>query len=168
MPSLSELQREVLLAELGGLRKFCYSLTGSAADADDLLQATVERILEKGMPEDAHAAKWAYRVCRNAWIDELRSREVRHRYPMEAGVDDMSHSPSAEQLAVGERDMEAVAAALEQLPVDQRLSLTLVAIEGKTYAEAAEILEVPVGTIMSRIARARKQLMAIIGSHSNE
>jgi RNA polymerase sigma-70 factor (ECF subfamily) len=87
---------------------------------------------------------------------------------MEAGVDDMSHSPSAEQLAVGERDMEAVAAALEQLPVDQRLSLTLVAIEGKTYAEAAEILEVPVGTIMSRIARARKQLMAIIGSHSNE
>jgi RNA polymerase sigma-70 factor (ECF subfamily) len=168
MPSLSELQREVLLAELGGLRKFCYSLTGSAADADDLLQATVERILEKGMPEDAHAAKWAYRVCRNAWIDELRSREVRHRYPMEAGVDDMNHSPSAEQLAVGERDMEAVAAALEQLPVDQRLSLTLVAIEGKTYAEAAEILEVPVGTIMSRIARARKQLMAMIGSHSNE
>ena len=168
MPSLSELQREVLLAELGGLRKFCYSLTGSAADADDLLQATVERILEKGMPEDAHVAKWAYRVCKNAWIDELRSREVRHRYPMEAGVDDMNHSPSAEQLAVGERDMEAVAAALEQLPVDQRLSLTLVAIEGKTYAEAAEILEVPVGTIMSRIARARKQLMAMIGSHSNE
>ena len=168
MPSLSDLQREVLLAELGGLRKFCYSLTGSAADADDLLQITVERILEKGMPDDAHVAKWAYRVCKNAWIDELRSRDVRHRYPLEMGADDMDQSPSAEHLAGGEKEIEAVTAALEQLPVDQRLSLTLVAIEGKTYAEAAEILEVPVGTIMSRIARARKQLMAIIGSDSNQ
>ena len=168
MSMLSDLQREALLAELGGLRKFCFSLTGNAADGDDLLQLTVERVLDKGIPADAHVAKWAYRVCKNAWIDELRSRDVRHRYPLEMGADDMDQSPSAEHLAGGEREIEAVTAALEQLPVDQRLSLTLVAIEGKTYAEAAEILEVPVGTIMSRIARARKQLMAIIGSDSNQ
>jgi len=62
MPSLGDSQREALLSELGGLRKFCYSLTGNAADADDLLQITVERLLDKGMPEDAHPAKWAYRV----------------------------------------------------------------------------------------------------------
>ena len=55
MGALSDSQRQVLLSGLGGLRKFCYSLTGSAADADDLLQTTVEKILEKGMPEDAHA-----------------------------------------------------------------------------------------------------------------
>ena len=55
----------------------------------------------------------------------------------------------------------AVSNALAQLPTEQRLALTLVAIEGKTYSEAAEILEVPVGTIMSRIARARKQLVEI-------
>jgi RNA polymerase sigma-70 factor (ECF subfamily) len=167
MPSLSDLQRELLLAELGGLRKFCLSLTGSAADADDLLQITVERILDKGMPADAHVAKWAYRVCKNAWIDELRSREVRQRYPHSVASNEGDHSPSAEQLASGERQVEAVAAALEQLPVEQRLSLSLVAIEGKTYAEAAEILEVPVGTIMSRIARARKQLMQIYGGKSD-
>jgi RNA polymerase sigma-70 factor (ECF subfamily) len=53
-----------------------------------------------------------------------------------------------------------VSAALERLPEEQRLALALVAIDGKTYAEAAEILEVPVGTIMSRIARARRNLMA--------
>ncbi len=162
MPSLSDLQREGLLAELGGLRKFCHSLTGSAADADDLLQATVERILERGMPEDAHVAKWAYRVCKNAWIDELRSREVRHRYQPGPDAEDTDHSPSAERLAGDEKEIEAVTAALERLPTDQRLSLTLVAVEGKTYAEAAEILEVPVGTIMSRIARARKQLMDML------
>jgi RNA polymerase sigma factor (sigma-70 family) len=168
MASLSDLQREGLLAELGGLRKFCLSLTGNSADADDLLQVTVERILNKGMPEDAHVAKWAFRVCKNAWIDELRSREVRQRYPQTLDPDEGGHSPSAESLASGERQMEAVAAALEQLPKEQRLSLTLVAIEGKTYAEAAEILEVPVGTIMSRIARARRQLVEIYGSERNE
>lgn len=160
MPSLSELQREALLAELGGLRKFCLSLTGSAADADDLLQTTVEKVLEKGMPQDAHPAKWAYRICKNAWIDELRSREVRHRYPQTMGQEH-EVAPSAEHIASGERQMSAVSNALDKLPEDQRLALTLVAVEGKTYAEAAEILEVPLGTIMSRVARARQNLMDI-------
>ncbi len=158
MPALSDSQRELLLAELGGLRKFCFSLTGSAADADDLLQTTVEKVLEKGMPEDAHAAKWAYRICKNAWIDEIRSREVRHRYPQTAD-ERFDSAPSAEQTASGERQIAAVSNALDQLPLQQRLALTLVAIEGKTYAEAAEVLEVPVGTIMSRIARARRNLL---------
>ena len=50
MPALSDSQREALMAELGGLRRFCYSLTGDGADADDLLQATVEKLLQKGIP----------------------------------------------------------------------------------------------------------------------
>ncbi len=115
MRALSDLQRDVLLAGLGGLRKFCFSLTGNAADADDLLQTTVERVLDKGMPEDAHAAKWAFRVCKNAWIDELRSREVRHRYP-HLVVDQQEDSPSAEQTASGEREMAAVSDALDKIP----------------------------------------------------
>jgi RNA polymerase sigma factor (sigma-70 family) len=162
MSSLSDLQREALLAELGGLRKFCLSLTGKAADADDLLQTTVERVLKKGMPDDAHPAKWAYRVCKNAWIDELRSRNVRQKYP-QLVVDNSEVAPSAEQVADKEIELVAVSAALDNLSAEQRLALTLVAIEGKTYAEAAEILEVPVGTIMSRIARARKQLLETYG-----
>ncbi|MCP5202783.1 MAG: sigma-70 family RNA polymerase sigma factor [Pseudomonadales bacterium] len=158
MPLLSDSQREALLAELGGLRKFCISLTGNMADGDDLLQATVERVLEKGMPADAHVAKWAYRVCKNAWIDEVRARDVRQRYPQLA-VDNDDDGVSAEQAAASQRELQAVTAALDTLPAEQRLALTLVAIEGKTYAEAADILEVPVGTIMSRIARARRQLI---------
>jgi len=145
------------------LRKFCLSLTGKHADADDLLQATVEKVLEKGMPEDAHPAKWAYRVCKNAWIDEIRSRNVRQKYP-QLVIDDSEVAPSAEQSAGEERELTAVSAALGELSKDQRLALTLVAVEGKTYAEAAEILEVPVGTIMSRIARARKHLVEIYGT----
>jgi RNA polymerase sigma factor (sigma-70 family) len=163
MSSLSDLQRESLLSELGGLRKFCLSLTGAAADADDLLQTTVERVLEKGMPADAHPAKWAYRVCKNAWIDEVRSRVVRQKYP-QLVVDESEVAPSAEQSANSEREIMAVSAALGELSTEQRLALTLVAIDGKTYAEAAEILEVPVGTIMSRVARARKNLIETYGS----
>lgn len=157
MPQISGEQRAVLLAELGGLRKFCLSLTGAAADADDLLQTTVERLLEKGMPADADPLKWAYRVCRNAWIDEVRSREVRQRYPAQA-VDDSASAPSAEASASTERTVTAVTEALNALPDDQRMALVLVAVEGKTYAETAEIMGVPTGTIMSRIARARRQL----------
>ena len=160
MSALNDLQRKALMAELDGLRRFCYSLTGSPADTDDLLQTTVEKLLLKGMPEDAHAGKWAYRVCRNVWIDELRSRDVRKRYP-ESVTDQVDVAPSAENVAEGERELANVAAALKQLPNEQRLALTLVTVEGKTYAEAAEILEVPVGTIMSRIARARKNLLEI-------
>ncbi len=158
MPSLSTSQRELLLAELGSLRRFCQSLSGSAPDADDLLQITVERILEKGMPADADAVKWAYRVCKNAWIDELRSREVRQRYPQQMAWDS-DEAPSAEESAGQERALEALNVAMAKLPPEQRLALTLVAVEGKSYAEAADILEVPVGTIMSRIARARAQLL---------
>lgn len=157
MSALNDSQREALMAELGGLRRYCYSLTGNAADADDLLQTTVEKLLQKGMPEDAHTAKWSYRVCKNVWIDEIRSRDVRQRYPLVADEDNESHS--TEEVAESERELEAVSAALERLPDEQRMTLTLVTVEGKTYAEAAEILEVPVGTVMSRIARARKNLM---------
>jgi RNA polymerase sigma factor (sigma-70 family) len=157
MTALSDSQREALMAELGGLRRFCYSLTGSAADADDLLQATVEKLLHKGMPDDAHPAKWSYRVCKNVWIDEIRSREVRQRYSNTAAEEE--EALSAEAVADSEQEIVAVSRALNELPDEQRLALTLVAIEGKTYAEAAEILEVPVGTIMSRIARARKNLL---------
>jgi len=158
MPALSDSQKEVLLAGLGGLRKFCLSLTGNSADADDLLQVTVERVLSKGMPESAHAAKWAYRVCKNAWVDEVRSRGVRQKHLDQVGEMSLD-APSAEKTAGDERHIAAVFGELEQLPDDQRLALTLVAIDGKTYSEAAEILDVPIGTIMSRVARARKQLV---------
>ena len=160
MPTLNARQRSDLMSELGGLRRFCLTLTGAAADADDLLQTTVERMLEKGMPEDAHTAKWVYRVCRNIWIDELRSREVRQRHAtgvQAAGV--VAQSPSAETQADGEEHLAAVNDAVMRLPSEQRLALMLVAVEGKSYAEAADILQVPVGTIMSRIARARKHLI---------
>jgi len=158
---LSDSQHAEVMRELKGLKRFCLSLAGSEADADDLLQGTVERLLERGIPEDAHTARWAYRVCKNLWIDELRSREVRMRHA--SGIaqhgEALDIAPSAETQSAGERQLAAVNAALLRLPEEQRMALVLVTVEGRSYAEAAEILEVPIGTIMSRIARARKHLL---------
>ena len=162
MSKLSAPQRQEFLAELPGLKRFCLSLTGNGADADDLLQSTVERVLERGLPDDAHLARWSFRVCKNLWIDEVRSREVRTRHAgsvVQAGAS-AEAAPSAEALSSAQIQLDAVYRSLRRLPDEQRLALTLVAVEGKSYAEAAEILEVPIGTIMSRIARARKQLLS--------
>lgn len=71
-------------------------------------------------------------------------------------------APSAEAQSHSELTLAAVNDALLRLPAEQRMALTLVAVEGRSYAEAAEILDVPIGTIMSRIARARKQLLPAV------
>lgn len=157
MTALNYSQRQGLMTELAALKRFCLSLTNEPADADDLLQLTVERILARGMPEDAHVAKWAYRVCRNLWIDELRSREVRYRFSQ---TESASNDLTASHQSAGEDEvrLSQVASAMGKLPHDQRAALVLVAVEGRSYAEAADILDVPVGTIMSRIARARRSL----------
>lgn len=167
MGKLNAQQREAMLEVLPALRRFCLSLVGNGADADDLLQATVERVLSKGMPADAHPSKWMFRVCKNLWIDELRFKEVRTRMaPMVA--DNESGTVSLEQQADAEVRVQRVQRALERLPDEQRLALSLVAIEGMAYAEAAEILEVPVGTIMSRVARARHALVKLVGGNGGE
>jgi RNA polymerase sigma factor (sigma-70 family) len=164
MASLSNRQRQELMSELAGLKRFCLSLTANDADADDLLQCTVERLLQRGIPEDAHTARWAYRVCKNLWIDEIRSREVRYRHATTVAQsgEALEISPSAEVQSAGERDLAVVNEALTRLPEEQRVALVLVVVDGRSYAEAAEILEVPIGTIMSRIARARKQLLTVL------
>lgn len=157
MAALNPGQKSALMAELAGLKRYCKSLTGDETDAEDLLQLTVERILEKGMPSDAHVAKWSYRVCRNLWLDELRSREVRQRY---AQGEIASNSDLGVQNADGftRLELDRVADAMAQLPEEQRSALILVAVEGRSYAEVAEIMAIPIGTVMSRVARARKGL----------
>lgn len=166
MASLTSQQKQALMSELAGLKRFGLSLTGNPADADDLLQLTVERLLERGMPEDAHPAKWAYRVCRNLWIDEIRAREVRSRHQQaEQSADALAHmTPGGEDSA----QLEQVAKAMAMLAEDQRAALTLVAVEGCSYAETAEILGVPIGTIMSRVARARQALAEAVNWHQDD
>jgi len=155
-----------LLPLLPALRRFSWTLTQSVHDADDLLQATVERLLKKGVPEGVELARWAFTVCRNLWIDEYRARKIRQTTDaspdfFEAGQVD------------GERDIHAklqlrtVMQAIRTLSDDQQLVITMVAVQGLSYQQAAEELQVPVGTVMSRLSRARTRLASILHDHQS-
>ena len=149
-----------LISILPRIRRFAVSLTGRQGDADDLLQMVVERILKNGIPEGAHLLKWSFRICRNLWIDEIRARKVRSHVP----VEDVSYGlagEDGEKTAMAKLTLKDVDAALQKLPENQRAAICLVSVEGFSYAEAAETLKVPIGTIMSRVSRARQTLSAI-------
>jgi len=152
------LHRE-LRACLKAIRRFAYTLSGSIADADDLMQATVVRVLEKGVPADADVQRWSFRVCRNLWIDMNRANRVRSEWKEEQAYLDQA-------VVDGQRIAETTIAfgemteAMRELPQDQRALLSLVAVDGLSYREAAELLDIPIGTVMSRLSRARATLAA--------
>jgi RNA polymerase sigma-70 factor (ECF subfamily) len=152
-------RRQEVIAILPSIRRFALSLTGSMADADDLLQATVERLLDRGLPDDAAMLPYSLKTCRNLWIDEIRSRKVRQAAATSGDAVLSGSSTCGEQQAMGEISLREVQAVLEDMPEEQRAVLELVAVEGFSYRQAAEALDIPIGTVMSRLARGRTTLV---------
>jgi len=126
------------------------------------MQTTVERALERGLPEGVEALPWLLKICKNLWIDELRARDVRTRAAQTRELD-AEPSVSGEAVATAELGLREVERALDALPSEQRAVLSLVAVEGLSYREAAEVLDTPIGTVMSRLARARAALADRLG-----
>lgn len=152
-----------MLALLPRLRRMARVLAWEPADADDLSQLTVERALlrrDQWRP-GTRLDSWMFRIMRNAWIDEARARQRRGRVlaPPEAGA--LAADPSAPSLEA-RLQASAVERALEALPEDQRVAVALVLIEGLSYQEAADSLEVPMGTLTSRLARGRATLQTAL------
>jgi RNA polymerase sigma factor (sigma-70 family) len=152
--------RNQMVALLPRLRRFALSLTGNRADADDLVQDTVERALanlhrwERGTRLDS----WMFRIAQNLFIDGARARK-------RAGAVVTAPLDAAESVAIdGARAAESHIAfgemcrALSDLPEDQRSAVALVLIDGMSYRDAAEVLRIPIGTLTSRLARAREAL----------
>ncbi|WP_215398871.1 RNA polymerase sigma factor [Rheinheimera oceanensis] len=139
---------------LPALRRFAYSLTGSMADADDLLQNTVLRLLNTPPDEGVPLPRWAFKVCRNLWIDDYRAQKVRQQATQQVDLQQENFS-DGEQDMLNEIQLGEVNAAMNTLPDEQREVLSLVAVRGLSYQEAATVLAIPAGTIMSRLARAR-------------
>ena len=160
-------RQQELLDVLPNIRRFAASLTGNIADADDLLQSTVERLLQKGLPDDAEVLPWALKVCRNLWIDEVRSRNVRRDAVKEPAAQG-EQVVEGERQVLGEMTLGEVQQVLQSMSEDQRAVLQLVAVEGHSYKEAAALLEVPIGTVMSRLARARSTLVEKSGMAAAE
>ncbi len=157
----------IVLVELKRLRRFCFSLTCSKADAEDLLQNTVERLLKAEFPEVEFHIPWMLRVCRNIWLDEIKYRRVRGEAP---GIkkNEQEGSSSDEVEIMQKLEARKVLDAMSKLPEIQRSALALVAVEELSYSEAADILRIPIGTVMSRVARARVNLKSMLNmSQSN-
>ena len=162
MPRSHEALGDEIIQLLPRLRRFARALAGTAHDADDLVQIAIERALARSaqLREGAPLSSWMFGILRNAWIDESRGRVRRNRLfaPEELGehVADPTGGQQAESLVVQ--------AAVASLPEEQREVIGLVLVEGLSYREAAEILDVPVGTVTSRLARAREALQAQLGN----
>jgi len=162
--SVSTRFSDQLIAVLPRLRRFAGGLTRSAPEADDLVQAACERALarEHQFQEGTRFDSWMFRIVQTIWIDQLRAREVRKEdgdiAEERLGTDETVRRVEA-RLALAE-----VRRAVARLPTDQRATLMLVTVEGLSYKEAAEVAGVPVGTIMSRLARARVALQQLLAS----
>ncbi|MBS7458645.1 RNA polymerase sigma factor [Coralloluteibacterium stylophorae] len=155
---MDELDDDTLRALIPRLRRFARSLVHEPAAADDLVQHTLERALTHGRTRrDAGALQpWLFSILYRQFVDEHRraarwSRLVRLFATQDDGA------PSAETVA-GDR---AALAAFDALPAAQRALLLMVTVEGFSYREVAQALDVPLGTVMSRLARARQALRAL-------
>ena len=153
--------RDEIVGLLPRLRRFARTVAGNADDADDLVQIAVERALkrldqyEPGTRLDC----WLFSVLKNAWIDEVRARTRRGRVlaPAEAGENVGEDARAGVEARL---EMRAVEKAMQELPDEQRLAIGLVCVEGLSYREAAAALDVPIGTLTSRLARGREALEA--------
>jgi len=163
MPDDGRCSRTELQSQLAWLlpkfAPFALGLTRSRADADDLLQAACERALTRvdQWHPDTRLDGWFYRIMQTVWLNEIRFRKVRQRYQQSERVE-------VEPADNGERGVESrillkrVSTEMMSLAPEQQAVLILVCVEGLSYKEAAEVLDVPIGTVMSRLSRARGAL----------
>jgi len=161
---LMEDVRRQIVDLLPRLRRFGRSLTGDRDRGDDLVQETCARALarldqwERGTRLDS----WLYRIAQNIWIDQRRTAKSRGEV---VDIDEAAYVSGEDGRSVAEFRLELVDVerALGMLPDDQRVAIGLVCIQGLSYAQAAEITQVPVGTMMSRLSRGRRALFEAMG-----
>ncbi|MHA3913415.1 RNA polymerase sigma factor [Halovulum sp. GXIMD14793] len=157
MSETEQFRREII-ALLPRLRRFARTLTRDAADADDLAQDVCMKALSNRAQWDPDKPldRWLFRITRNHWFSELRKRKVRTG----EGVVDAAETGELQVEAQDETKvlMGEVNAGIAALPSELSSVLMLVCAEGYSYREVADLMEIPIGTVMSRIHRARKTL----------
>jgi len=159
-PGAPENVHEQIVALLPRLRRFARNLARNPHDADDVVQIALERALLKldQWRRDARLDSWLFKIVRNAWIDELRSRGRRDRMFLAAEAGENVGDATLDR----EADLMSVQFAMAKLPEDQRTAVSLVLVEGLSYKEAADVLDIPIGTLTSRLARGREALQAML------
>ena len=155
---------ERLIGFLPNMRRFSISLTGSTDMADDLVQSACERALahQDSFDPETRFDAWIFRIIRNLWIDQIR--RLKTAGPKEE-IDDYRDvfGTGGENEALARMALAEVLVALDTLSNDQREVLVLVCVEDLSYRDAATVLDLPIGTVMSRLARARRNLAIASG-----
>lgn len=145
------------------LRRYARALTGDNSAADDLVQDALERALLKQSlwREGTDLRAWLFTVMHNIFINQVRSAAANRLVP----IDDVAADAVADTLppqATDRLEIRDLDAALQSLPEEQRAVVLLVGLEQMTYEEAARVLEVPIGTVMSRLSRGRERLRSLL------
>jgi RNA polymerase sigma-70 factor (ECF subfamily) len=148
-----------LLAHVPGLRRYAAALAGNAADADDLVQECIERALvrHETLREPESLGRWLRTILHNLYVTKLRRRGAAS-LPIEDFAEDLALSVPPED----QGQIRDLVRALGSLSVEHRQVLLLVSLEGLSYREVAEVLDIPIGTVMSRLARARERLRSLL------
>lgn len=149
-----------LTEHLPRLRRYARALTGDRAAADDLVQDTLERALSRWalFRRGSRLDAWLLAIMHNLFINQVRARGARPQVvPLESCPDPATPDTGTDRLAL--RDLDR---ALARLPPEQRAVLLLVSLEELSYEDAGKVLGIPVGTVMSRLSRARERLRALL------
>lgn len=158
-------QRELIgqvEASRGRLYRVAFAWCHDAALADDLAQETLTRGLSRleQLRESAKLMSWLFAILHRCWVDHLRAR--RRDVDDELLAELPSDLPGPDSHAERQEAVNRVRTAIAALPLGQRQTVTLVDLEGFSYAEVAEVLEIPIGTVMSRLCRARGSLRELL------
>lgn len=160
--------QQELVAILPRLRRFALGLTRDGAQADDLVQSACEKAItridqwEPGTRLDS----WMFRIIQTTHIDQIRGQKRRDAY-LEVVENHADHSFDGERAQEANMTLDAVRRAIYNLPEEQRAVVMLVSVEGLSYKEAAETLEIPMGTLTSRLVRARSALARMLNEHDD-
>ncbi|WP_250517071.1 RNA polymerase sigma factor [Caballeronia sp. INDeC2] len=150
---------------------FALRLSGDRHDAEDLVQRACLRGLERAhqLQPDTAPLSWMYSIVHSTWINELRARSVRKRASFEWDDDFLENLPDPVDKSPETQLMHGqIVEAIERLPEAQRVVMLLVAVEGLTYQQAADVLDIPIGTVMSRLSRARQSVGAMFGQETQK
>ena len=154
--------RQHLLAAIPKLRAFALSLAAHADHADDLVQETLMKAWnhQNSFQDGTNIKAWLFTILRNEYFSQLRKR----RREVEDADGDYAASVMTPGGQESQLDMADLRIALQQLPADQREAVVLVGASGFSYQEVADICHVPVGTVKSRVNRARNKLAVLLGN----
>lgn len=156
---MSDKIRAEMVAIVPRLRRFVFTLTGNLDDTDDIVQEACLRALARldQWQSGTKLDSWMYRIAQNIWIDRGRATKVRGE-PIELADDHQLYSIDGRKVMDTRLTLRDAMEGISHLPAEQRILIALICVNGCSYKEAAHISKIPIGTIMSRLARARTAL----------